>query len=439
MRHGIWVLLTLLLASNAQADNMLEALSQHCDGGITRQELPGVPGIAHYSALVQMGPGEHDRVRLHRVVRENSPWVPKASPKGVMLRHGDSLNFVVSWLWPGPNGDYASSFAVYLAQKGFDVWGLDARWSVVPEGAIDPADPTSDDFMATWDLELDAEDAHDALGIARVIRALTGSGTSKMKYLGWSRGAQTGYVLAQQEALMPARQRHMNGVAFLDVPFKAAPDQPELAAALCAFSDQIEAAMAAGSYADTTGLTIRLVGNLAVSDPNGPSPLVPGFSNMQTAMALGGATWRFFRTAPLPDGVAYVPWYHLVGAEFSETGVPLDLLFTDETVFANTAANVSPYEAWGTMLQGDRVVCADTPLDDHLAAVTIPAFNVGANGGFGPVDDYGFNLLGSTDKTNIDITITGDVFNDFGHDDVVRSPLAKALWWDAFAAWLTAH
>src|SRR5262245_19101694 len=60
-------------------------------GAVTRTELGG--GLAEYRAEISVGPGEFDRIGLHRVIKEISPWQPIAASRGVMLVHGSASNF----------------------------------------------------------------------------------------------------------------------------------------------------------------------------------------------------------------------------------------------------------------------------------------------------------------------------------------------------------
>jgi hypothetical protein len=59
---------------------------------------------------------------------------------------------------------------IFLAQNGVDVWGIDFRWTLVPATVTDLS------FMQGWGIEQDARDLGVGIGLARVTRAMTGSG-----------------------------------------------------------------------------------------------------------------------------------------------------------------------------------------------------------------------------------------------------------------------
>jgi hypothetical protein len=379
--------------------------------------------IAHYSATLRVGPGEHDVIGIHRVVREKTAWNPRSTPRNIFLVHGDTLNFKAAYLVGTDGGSAASSYSVYMATRNYDVWGIDTRWAKVPE------ETASFEFMSSWNLETDVRDARIALLVARGVRAISGSGVGKMNYLGWSRGGQIGYVLAQQESQLPSRLRSVGNLIPVDTLLKT--DYEPLRQQACGIAARIALDMAGGIFQDAGGTVVRAAGNLAIADPNGPSPIVPGFTNRQAVLFFGGATFNFN---------PYVPWYHLVAASFDPGLVPTGLLYTDPQAFILTTTQVSPYESKGTMLQGDEVVCGDTPLDDHLADVRIPVLYIGVQGGFGDLGIYTTTLLGSeVEILNVRLRPDAERLFDFGHDDVFRSPMAKALVWNPLLEWLGAH
>ena len=87
---------------------------------------PVLGDVVAYSVLVRVGPGEHDMIRLHRVVRESRPCVPIRTPQAVFLVHGAGVDFLTSFLGSTlstqvPRGQ---SIGVFLAQRDIDVWGL---------------------------------------------------------------------------------------------------------------------------------------------------------------------------------------------------------------------------------------------------------------------------------------------------------------------------
>ncbi|HER43594.1 MAG TPA: hypothetical protein ENO08_03955 [Candidatus Eisenbacteria bacterium] len=116
------------------ADGQLRT-PEGCGNLIDVQREDVFPGIAHYSYLIKTGEGEYDCIKLHRVVRETSPFKPIRTCKNLFIQHGDGVGFEGVFLYgtvaPSVPGDHA--FAIYLAQNDIDVWGdrpeLDPRAS----------------------------------------------------------------------------------------------------------------------------------------------------------------------------------------------------------------------------------------------------------------------------------------------------------------------
>jgi hypothetical protein len=424
------VLLSLgsFIRCDAIAQSMSAAFEDACRprgcvvSAVSRTPVQG--DIVHYSATLKVGHGVRDIIGIHRIVRERSAWKPRATARNLFMVHGDSLNFRAAFLIGPDAGSAASSVAVYLASRDVDVWGIDLRWAKVPEATA------SFEFMANWNLETDVRDARVGILVARAVRALTGSGAGKMKYLGWSRGGQIGYVLAQYESQLPSWLQSVDGLVPVDTLLKT--DNEPLRQKVCEIAARIELDIANGVYQEAGGVGIRAAGNLAMVDPDGPSPLFAGLTNRQAVLLFGGATYLFN---------PYIPTYHLVAASFDASGqVPTGLLYTDPEAFILTTTQVSPYESKGTMLQGDAVVCGDTSLDDHLADVTVPAFYIGVQGGFGDLGIYTTTLLGGeVEILNVKLRPDAERLFDFGHDDVFRSTLAPELVWDPLLQWMQAH
>lgn len=145
-----------------------------------------VDDIAWYRVDLRVGPGPHDTIRLHRIVREQAPWHPIAAPRGVFLTHGDGWGFNATFLGnlAAPGIDADQNLPVYLAKADVDVWGLDFRWALVPAGTTDLS------FMADWGFDTSLADLDLALTTARWTRLATGSGFSRLHLLGYSRGGR---------------------------------------------------------------------------------------------------------------------------------------------------------------------------------------------------------------------------------------------------------
>ena len=97
-----------------------------------------VDDVFAYAVLLKVGPGDHDLIRLHRVVREKTPSQPIISHRPVFLLHGGTVDFRTTFLGRTVHADADErSLAVFLAQRNLDVWGLDMRWALIPASTTD--------------------------------------------------------------------------------------------------------------------------------------------------------------------------------------------------------------------------------------------------------------------------------------------------------------
>ena len=67
------------------------ALPRDEAAGVTRTVIAG--DIVEYATELRVGPGEYDRIGIHRVVRERAPWRPIRARDGVMFVHGSASTF----------------------------------------------------------------------------------------------------------------------------------------------------------------------------------------------------------------------------------------------------------------------------------------------------------------------------------------------------------
>jgi pimeloyl-ACP methyl ester carboxylesterase len=382
--------------------------------------------VAEYFFKVRVGAGAFEEIGIHRVVRETAPNVPARTSKAVFLAHGDVWNFRGAFLTASASAALpdSQSLPVFLAENGVDVWGIDFRWTFVPQGTTDFS------FMEDWGIETDARDLGIALGVARVTRALTGSGFGKIHLLGWSRGGQTGYAYLNTESQLPQGLRQVKGFIPADIFLKT--DDEALRQAAC---DRVTGLAGAPPQSEN-GVLFQLLGVLANADPNGasPIPLFAGLTNRQAALFVGTLTFQIFQP---------VPFYHFVAGTFDANSLPNGLLYTDETAFFDFESLASPYEPNQVVIDGDAVVCdqTDVAFDDHLEDITVPVLYVGAGGGFGEFGVYTTTLLGSTDVTTLIVDKAPDAARiiDYGHAELFLANDAQALVWQPILDWIQAH
>lgn len=394
---------------------------------LTRRVLAG--DVVEYRIDVRVGPGTHDFIGLHRVVRELSPYVARPSSKPLMMVHGDVWDFERAFL-ALDGASESDTLPVHLAQRGVDVWGIDLGWTRVPVGAADLS------FMESWDFEHDRRDIDVGIAVARALRLLTGQGSGRMNLLGWSRGGQLAYAFAAHESQIPSALRQVKGIIPVDVYLET--DDPALKAGACARRADERALVAAGTYANDIGANLAPLGYLAQSAPTDPSPLFPGVDNLHASFLIGAATFLLLSHPAVPS-------YHLVGGSWDSSGAVLGLAYSADAGWHDMLFHASPYQPWAMIADADAATCDDPlddpPFDDHLGSITVPTLYVGAGGGFGASGVYTTSLLASTDvSTHVVATLLPeDRLTDLGHVDIFRAAGADALFWDAIGDWIDTH
>jgi len=368
------------------------------------------------------GPGAYDRIGVHRVVRVED-GKPIVSHNAVLLTHGRNWGFEAAFL-----GDAASphSFGVYLASHGIDVWGIDFSWTLVPQTVSDFT------FMQNWGMQHDIDDLERALRFARKVRSQTGSDRGRLTLLSWSRGGWIGYGLLNQESQWPCRHRQVKAFIPVDTFYKA--NAPFAVSGECSFEATVNKEIKAGIYVDATGQLFQQLGALAVRDPSGLSPVLPGLTNLQASLTLGAALFQF-----LPE---FTSFFHFVGGTFGSSGIS-GLAFTSISRWNNLLTAATPFEPVRLLADYAAVTCGDVslPFDKHLEDITVPVFYVGAGGGFGSAGLYTLSLLGSEDVTHDIVSFypPAEAVLDFGHVDLFTADDAPNLVWSNILLWLTDH
>ncbi|RJR29599.1 MAG: hypothetical protein C4574_03365 [Candidatus Latescibacterota bacterium] len=390
---------------------------------VGREPLMG--DVVHYSYTLRVGSGPYDVIGLHRVVKESRPNHPIRTRKAVFLQHGDGVGFV-KFIYGvvAPSAPDDRAFAVYLAKNDVDVWGIDQDWVLVPAGATDFS------FMQDWGMQHCIDNLRIGLGVAKTVRLFTGNGPDKLLLLGYSSGASLGFAYVNEEAAMSESSRLVKGYIPVDIFFKT--DDAALKAVNCMYWEQIQGMMAAGVY--QYDILFAPVGGLARTDPDGASPFVPGFTNLQVALAFGGATFLF---DPL------LPHWHYVAATFGEDGIPDGLQYMTVDNWLDFTLLASPYEPARFIGEYSAITCEETdlPFDDNLGLVDIPIMYVGAAGGVGAAGLHTTTLLGSTDVTSLIVELYPPDAKvlDFGHIDIFAAENAQALCWTPVLDWIAAH
>ena len=383
-----------------------------------------IDGIYESVYSVRTGHGGFDRIRIHRVEKEERGEQLETS-KAVMLVHGDVWGFNPAFM-PAESPGY--SLPAYLAGQGADVWGVDLAWTLVPQST------NNFEFMRNWGLQHDIDDVNTAMDAASKIR----KSRPLFALLGWSRGAWIIYGLLNQESQRPAARRLVKGA----IPFDGAMKYSDSAtvAFACMQAAALNTSLQKGElFSDNT--VLPLLAGFAESDPNSPSPLLgPSFTNRQALPQIGAAAFALF-------GPSFARQYHFVAGEFPNndlTQIPTGLQYTDLTRFTKFLRAASPNMPIPLLRDTFQVSCQTGPsgqFDDHLSDIKIPILYVGARGGFGTSGLEMLNLLGSKQIEILYVALhpQKEAGFDFAHVDLLNAQNAQSLVWSGIDHWLTVH
>ena len=404
-----------------------------------------VNDIYEYTLVIKVGPGEFDKIGIHRVVKERRhrvvwgrrrPPCPIKSSRAIMMLHGDAPDFRSAFLMSTQSDKVPikHSLAIYLAQRNIDVWGVDLRWTFVP----DCNDNCT--FMKNWDTALHLKDIRTAVRIARVIRWLTGSGFGKMFMLGHSRGAQFTYAYANEETQLPWWEQSLRGIIPVDTVYKFDPKEEGLIGAACIRLDALEELRDFEIYCSDEAVNLKGIAYLAATDPEDNSGIkgLEYFTNQQVAWFALSATYATY----LPPTTSPVPFYHCCAGTFDDYGLPTGLQFTNSDYMLDFSFAVPSFQSLGEIIDGEAIRCGNfTPYDDYLDKIETPVFYVGAAGGFGAYGEYILELLGSADKQSLIVQLypPEGVALDYGHIDLLFADNAKHKVWRPIFKWIKRH
>jgi hypothetical protein len=404
-------------------------LGQPCSVG-DLERLPVVADVVRYRFKVRIGPGPFDVIRMHRVVKEQRPFVPVHATEALFALHGCCTGFEGSFLANILTGQRPPKQAmpVYLAQRGVDVWGVDLGWILAPKATTDFSS------FGDWGFDKEVSQTRAGMAIARGVRAATSGDAGRMDFLGWSYGAQIGYVLVAEESQLPGWRRHVKGFIPVDMVMKYEPGTvPDW---ICPSAEWYQSRQDSGDYKDDMS-SMGTVGTLAINDPAGESPIYPPLTNEQVALLQGAGLMGLTPTA------------HMVAGIFDETGLPTGFQFTGKDYFFHfLAGGISGAGRvwWAPVLAGvDQLntLCGaiDVPFDDHLGDVRVPTLNLAAAGGIGQASVYSATLLGSPDVTTriVSLRPPGEEALDFGHADLWLADNAEKIVWRPILDWLKKH
>ena len=368
--------------------------------------------IVHYKYQLRMGEGRYDVVQLHRVVREDAKGRARARAGGAFLLPGMPQFFGTIFLPPtiSDAADPDHAFAIYLAQNGIDVWGMDWGWDFVPGNEQDFG------FMEGWGVAKDAEHVDKALSIARRLRTLTGLGSGRMHLLGFSYGVHVGYAVVGEETQRPPGHRNVKGFIPVDNNFKVSTEGARLNN--CANAVHESGLLDQGEFQEW--MPLNLIGMLAKTAPDEPSPIVPFLTNHQAAVFVG--------IPGFVTGTAAMPPPPFPSLEFTDEQLWIDLLVATPDFQPRQAM----YDIYAARCDDD--VIAPVSIDDHLASVSLPIFYVGKNANHGL---YAATLTASTDIT--EMLVNPPDYPNLAHGDLFVAPAARDLVWFPILQWMLDH
>jgi len=382
--------------------------------------------IYHYELVLPVGSGPNAAVRVHRIVREAAPFVPRSTSHAAMLLHGDFSTFVTNFAPTlGAPASPAGGLAPYLAAHDLDVWGVDRRWTLPGAG-----DDLSD--FAAMGVAQELDDLRTALAFARAVRLAGGSGGGTLALVGFSHGAELAYTYAAVEGARPPAQRHAGALVALDFYGDYGPEQADDRAATCGLS-AFEYQLVADGSTDSPNDFLISTGQLARTAPAGASPLIDGLTNRDVMLLTVGQTYLF---APL------APFYHLL-SPILDGDAAVGLRETGEPAAAAWLAGASPHQAVLESADLDALLCGEgaQPVDAPLSHIRVPLLYIGAAGGVGSLGLHATTRVSSTDVTTFVVQRFGadQRAADFGHADLLFADDAPALAWQPLAIWLAHH
>lgn len=394
--------------------------------GWSWRRTPVAGDVAHYQVTVPVGEGPNAALRLHRVVRERAPGLPRRTARAAVLLHGDFSTFVTNFLpGAGTPASPAPGLARFLAEHDVDVWGIDRRW------ALPGAGDDISDFAQIGVAQVIA-DAQLGLAAIRAVRGLEGSGAGRLPVVGFSHGGQLAYVLASIDAARPPALRQVSAIAALDFYGAIDPADADLRGFFCGNADGGDAALADG-VTDFPNDFLIDVGALARTAPTEPSPYFP-FDNRRALLVTLGRTYLF---AP------FSPWYHLIAPILNEAGAPTGFAAVSEDAASAWLAGATAHQAVREGADLDRLLCGEgtMPVDAPLSRIQVPVLYLGAAGGAGALGVYSTTQVGSSDVTALVARrlAPGHELADVGHADLLLADDAPTLAWEPLRAWLAAR
>jgi pimeloyl-ACP methyl ester carboxylesterase len=280
--------------------------------------------------------------------------------------------------------------------------------------------------MADWDMNKYVHDTRTGMAVARIVRLFTGNGFRKMNLLGYSGGATLALAVATKETTLPRGWRHAEGLIPVDQGFFS---EAEWAASDCAGSQYYADLIDSGQFVEEN--PFPLFGEPAQLDPDGDSELIPGFTNLQAALAVA--------VYPYTEGFPY----HFLAGAFDEDAIPTGLQYTNVDLWIDFLIQAPPFFA--NAFSRDELISACgaeyAPWTHQLGDIELPVLFVSAAGGFGLLYGPTLDAMVSADVTMLTVELhpAEEVELDFAHIDLFTADNAPQLVWQPIKQWVVSR
>jgi len=340
--------------------------------------------------VIQDGDDPLNRFTITRVV----PDIPPAFLRGSLVLLpplGSNFGFYEF----DESGNYLESFAAFFAQRGIDVWGYSPRATGLPADVCAATDCSA---MADWGLETQVDDVTFIRDLIEQARPGT-----EVAVGGFSLGGAATLALIDAHPTDYDAAIVWEGMTYSTDPLTNGYNTP--------FCEGYEALLAAGVYFDGgSNQGVITAATLAQSDPDGPSPIVPGLTNHQ-ALVFFLSVHQDAPNQPHPD-------YILAAGD-----VDLDRFYfaDDERLYANI---FSAFNAGFANKEVRDLVCGlagiDTSFADNLGAFSGHVLVISHGTAFGLFTQELGSQMSAADVSEIR-------YEPFGHVDAMLSPFHR--WW----------
>lgn len=387
---------------------------RHCGLIGTQRDTPA-EGIHRTRYHLRVGPGEYDRIIVHRVATDDAG----RRTKNLMLLPGTGLDVDNLYL-PGLNSNEVPddfSPLIQMARSGIDAWSADYRGSNLPTDIVDYS------FMSDWCLETAVTDMQLAIRFARLVRLFSGDGYRKITVGGYSAGVTVAFSIASADAARHYGRRDVGGIVAIDDAFET---DPATSGDACDSLEFVESEIAAGVLSEDQTFIIDLA-QAAKSAPDEMS-------------VFGPTTLQFFNILTvLPSAGTF----HIFGGTFDEDGFPFPT-FTPQAFVLDQASLLEPVLPIRISRDILEIRCRAEPassFDGGIAGIRVPVLHIGAAGGNANAIDYTLSQISSTDVTSTLVRVgeVGQEAFDYGHGDVFAATDADIRVWQAMIDWVNTH